>query len=185
MKKVTLTTKIFIGLFAGALLGLTMQGNPDIANTYIKPIGTLFLNMIKMLIVPLVFSSLVVGAASIGDPKTLGRIGGKTMLYYLLTTGIAIVIGLVLANIIKPGIGLAIPADLEANAAEVPSIMDTLLNLIPAAPLKSIVNGDILQIIVFALFMGIAATMLPKEKSKPFIDFFDSMYNCRVITTTK
>ena len=175
MKKVTLTTKIFIGLFAGALLGLTMQGNPDIANTYIKPIGTLFLNMIKMLIVPLVFSSLVVGAASIGDPKTLGRIGGKTMLYYLLTTGIAIVIGLVLANIIKPGIGLAIPADLEANAAEVPSIMDTLLNLIPAAPLKSIVNGDILQIIVFALFMGIAATMLPKEKSKPFIDFFDSV----------
>lgn len=174
MKKITLTTKIFIGLFAGALLGLTLQGNPDIANTYIKPFGTLFLNMIKMVIVPLVFSSLVVGAASIGDPKTLGRIGGKTMLYYMMTTGIAVTIGLVLASLIKPGLGLAIPAGLEATPAEVPSLIDTFLNLIPAAPMKSIVNGDILQIIVFALFMGIASTMLPKEKAQPFIDFFDS-----------
>ncbi len=173
-KKMSLTTKIFIGLFGGALVGLTLQGNPDIANTYIKPFGTLFLNMIKMVIVPLVFSSLVVGAASIGDPKALGRIGGKTMVYYMLTTGVAVTIGLVLANIINPGVGLEIPAGLEATATEVPSLADTFLNLIPSAPMKSIVNGDILQIIVFALFMGIAATLIPKEKAKPFIDFFDS-----------
>ena len=174
-KKISLTTKIFIGLFGGALLGLALQGNPQIADTYIKPFGTLFLNMIKMVIVPLVFSSLVVGAASIGDPKTLGRIGGKTMLYYMMTTGVAVTIGIVLSNLIKPGVGrLLIPVGLEANAVEVPSLMDTFLNLIPAAPMKSIVNGDILQIIVFALFMGIAATMISKEKSQPFIDFFSS-----------
>lgn len=174
MKKISLTTRIFIGLFGGALVGLLLQGNPDVANNYIKPFGTLFLNMIKMVIVPLVFSSLVVGAASIGDPKALGRIGGKTILYYLLTTGVAVIIGLTMSNLIKPGMGLEIPAGLEASTAEVPSLIDTFLNLIPAAPMQSIVNGDILQIIVFALFMGIAATMIPKEKAQPFIAFFDS-----------
>ena len=81
MKNMKLTTKIFIGLISGIIVGMFLQGAPDIAQNYIKPFGTLFINMIKMIIVPLVFSSLVVGAASIGDPKSLGRIGGKTLVY--------------------------------------------------------------------------------------------------------
>ncbi len=175
MKKMQLTTKIFIGLILGIVVGMLLQGMPEIAQNYIKPFGTLFLNLIRMIIVPLVFSSLVVGASSIGDPKTLGRIGGKTLGYYLITTAIAVCIGLVLATILKPGAGLLIPTDSTTEAAEVPSIINTLINMIPRNPLKGLVDGKILQIIVFALFLGVGCTVLPKEKSDPFIKFFDSL----------
>jgi len=106
MKKLRLTTKIFLGLILGIITGFLLQGNLDLANTFIKPFGTLFLNLIKMVIVPLVFSSLIVGTVSIGDPKTLGRIGGKTLSYYLVTTAIAVFIGLSLSYIFSPGTGL-------------------------------------------------------------------------------
>ncbi len=174
MKKMKLTTKIFIGLAAGIVAGLLLGSNPEIANTYIAPFGTLFINMIKMLIVPLVFSSLVVGAASIGDVKTLGRIGAKTLSYYLLTTAFAVVIGLVLAKIFVPGAGLSIPVVVETVATDTPALVDTLLNIIPKNPLQGMVEGNMLQIITFALFMGIGATSLPDEKSRPFFNFFDS-----------
>ena len=175
MKKMQLTTKILIGLILGIIVGLLLQGSPEIAQKFIKPFGTLFLNMIKMIIVPLVFSSLVVGAASIGDPKSLGRIGGKTLAYYLVTTAVAVLIGLVLAMVLKPGMGLTIPVDATANAAEAPSIIDTLLNIIPKNPLKGLVDGNILQVIAFALFLGIGCTSLPEDKSKAFVNFFDSL----------
>ncbi len=88
---------------AGLVAGLVLQGAPDFVNTFIAPLGRLFLNMIMMIIVPLVFSSLIVGAASVGDPKTLGRMGGKTLAYYLVTTAFAITIGLVLGSFIQTG----------------------------------------------------------------------------------
>jgi len=175
MKKMKLTTKIFIGLAAGIVTGLLLGSNPEIANTYIKPFGTLFINMIKMLIVPLVFSSLVVGAASIGDIKTLGRIGAKTLSYYLLTTAFAVTIGLVLAKVLVPGAGLSIPVVGEMAAKDAPALVDTLLNIIPKNPLKGMVEGNMLQIITFALFMGIGATSLPEDKARPFISFCESL----------
>jgi len=175
MKNMKLTTKIFIGLISGIIVGMFLQGAPDIAQNYIKPFGTLFINMIKMIIVPLVFSSLIVGAASIGDPKSLGRIGGKTLVYYLVTTAIAVTIGLVLATILKPGAGLIIPIDAAAKSVETPSIITTLLNIIPRNPLKGLVDGNILQVIAFALFLGVGCTVLPEEKSAPFVNFFDSL----------
>lgn len=175
MKKLQLTTKIFIGLILGVIVGMLLQGNPDVAVKFIKPFGTLFLNLIKMIIVPLVFSSLIVGAASIGDPKSLGRIGGKTLGYYMVTTAIAVTIGLVLSKVFTPGAGLSIPVDATAEAVEAPALVDTLINIIPKNPLQGIVSGNILQVIAFALFMGIGCTALPDEKAKPFIDFFDSV----------
>ena len=175
MKKMQLTTKIFIGLIAGIVVGMLLQGSPEIAEKFIKPFGTLFLNLIKMIIVPLVFSSLVVGAASIGDPKSLGRIGGKTLLYYMVTTAIAVSIGLILATVMNPGAGLTIPVDAAAEAAEAPNIVTTLLNIIPKNPLKGLVDGNILQVIAFALFLGVGCTVLPEEKSRPFVNFFDSV----------
>lgn len=175
MKKMQLTTKILIGLALGIVVGLLMQGSPELAETYIKPIGTLFLNMIKMIIVPLVFSSLVVGASSIGDPKSLGRIGGKTLAYYLVTTAVAVSIGLLLSTIFKPGIGLSIPVDATAEAAEAPSIISTLVNIVPANPLQGLVSGNILQVIAFALFLGVASTGLPGDKARPFTAFFESL----------
>jgi Na+/H+-dicarboxylate symporter len=170
-----LTTKILIGLISGIVVGMLLQSSPEIAQNYIKPFGTLFLNLIKMIIVPLVFSSLVVGAASIGDPKSLGRIGGKTLLYYLVTTAIAVTIGIILAKVMNPGAGLTIPVDATANAAEAPNIVTTLLNIIPRNPLKGLVDGNILQVISFALFLGVGCTLLPEEKSSPFVKFFDSV----------
>ncbi|MCT4619764.1 MAG: dicarboxylate/amino acid:cation symporter [Marinisporobacter sp.] len=174
--KLKLTTKIFIGLIGGIIVGLFLQSNPHIAETFIKPFGTLFLNLIKMLIVPLVLSSLIVGAASIGDIKTLGRIGGKTIGYYLFTTAFAVTIGILLSKIINPGLGLSMPVSIDATAAkDAPPIMEILLNVIPKNPMKGLVEGNMLQIIAFALFLGIGATSLPEEKSKPFISFFDSL----------
>jgi Na+/H+-dicarboxylate symporter len=170
-----LTTKILIGLALGIVVGLLMQGSPQMAETYIKPIGTLFLNMIKMIIVPLVFSSLVVGASSIGDPKSLGRIGGKTLAYYLVTTAVAVSIGLLLSTLLKPGVGLSIPIDATAEAAEAPSIISTLVNIVPANPLQGLVSGNILQVIAFALFLGVASTGLPEDKARPFTAFFESL----------
>jgi len=175
MKKISLTTKIFLGLFLGIIVGLLLTSNKDIATTYIKPFGTLFLNLIKMIIVPLVFSSLIVGTASVGDIKSLGRIGGKTMAYYLITTAFAVILGLILGTVLVPGQGLSIPVNVETTAQEAPSIIDTLLNVIPSNPLKGLVEGNMLQIIVFAIFLGIGATAVTEELGKPFINFFNSL----------
>ncbi len=174
MKKLQLTTKILLGLLLGVVVGLLLGGSPEIATEYIKPFGDLFLRMIKMIIVPLVLSSLVVGAASIGDVRKLGRIGGKTIVYYLVTTAIAIVIGLILGNVMNPGAGLSIPVDAEVAAAEAPKIADTLLNIIPDNGLSALVSANMLQTIAFALFIGISIALIG-EKGKPFLNFFDSM----------
>jgi proton glutamate symport protein len=154
LKKVRLTTKILFGLLAGIVVGLMLGGNPEIAVEYIKPFGDLFLRMIKMIIVPLVLSSLVVGAASMGDVGKLGRIGGKTMAYYLVTTAVAVVIGLILGNVFNPGAGLSIPVDASVQAAETPKIATTLLNIMPDNALSALVSANMLQTIAFALFLG-------------------------------
>lgn len=176
--KLKLTTKIFIGLFLGVLVGLMLQSNSSIAMTYIKPFGDLFINLIKMLIVPLVLSSLIVGASSIGDIKTLGKIGGKTLLYYLFTTAFAVSIGLLLGKLFNAGIGISMPVEAVAQEAkQAPSLISTLLNVVPKNPIKALVEGNMLQIITFALFLGIGATSLEESKSKAFIGFFDSLAN--------
>jgi Na+/H+-dicarboxylate symporter len=120
-------------------------------------------------------SSLIVGASSVGDINTLGRIGGKTIAYYLLTTAFAVTIGLLLGNFFQAGVGLEVPMSAEVTAKEAPSLIETLLNIVPRNPIKGLVDGNMLQIITFALFLGIGATTLPDEKAKPFINFFDSL----------
>jgi len=174
MKKFSLATKILIGLVIGILAGLILQSSPDIAIVYIRPLGTLFLNLIKMIIVPLVLSSLVVGSASTGDVGKLGRIGIKTIVYYLVTTAMAVILGLLLANIINPGLGLSIPADATAEANEIPSVVDTLLNIIPTNPIQAMVDANMLQIIFFAIIVGIGIIIVG-ERAKPLLAFFDSL----------
>ncbi|KJS21384.1 MAG: sodium:dicarboxylate symporter [Clostridiaceae bacterium BRH_c20a] len=170
MGKMKLSTKILLGLGLGILVGLFVPA--DFANTFIKPIGTLFLRLIKMVIVPLVFASLVVGASSVGDIKKLGRMGGKTVGYYLVTTAIAVIIGLTLANIMVPGAGLELPVDAKYEGKQAPSIVNVLLEVIPDNPLGALVNGSMLQIIAFALFIGIGITLVG-EKSNVVKNFFD------------
>ncbi|MGI6684308.1 MAG: dicarboxylate/amino acid:cation symporter [Bacillota bacterium] len=177
MKKMGLATKILIGLILGVIVGLFIP--LEIADTYLKPIGALFLRLIKMIIVPLVFASLVVGASSVGDVKKLGRMGGKTIAYYLVTTAIAVTIGIALANILQPGAGLVLPVDATYEGKEAPSIVNVILEIFPDNPLQALVSGNMLQLIVFALFIGIAITLVGK-RAEPvrviFEGFAEVMY---------
>ncbi|MGO1060740.1 dicarboxylate/amino acid:cation symporter [Planococcus sp. FY231025] len=178
MKKKSLTVKVITGLLLGAVVGLLINLLApeafDPINTYLfVPLGQLFLSLISMLVVPLVFLSIILGTAGLGDPAKLGRIGLKTISYFLITTTIAIAIGLSLAAVIQPG--LAGDFDLESatfEADEAPSVAETLLNIIPKNPLEALTSGNMLQIIVFAVFIGLALTALG-EKTKGILNLVE------------
>jgi Na+/H+-dicarboxylate symporter len=163
--------KIIIGLVAGLVVGALV--GEEIATTWLKPIGTLFINLIKMLIVPLIFSSLVVGLCSMDDIKRMGRIGAKTFVIYLCTTAIAITIGLAFGTILQPGVGVDLGAAAVMEAKEAPTLVSTLLNIVPRNPAAAFTAGNVLQIIFFAIVLGIAINMAG-EKGKPMAQFFES-----------
>lgn len=164
-----LATKIIIALLLGAAVGIILNvTSPDVfskLNTFLfGPLGTIFLNLIKMLVVPIVFFSLTLGVAGLGDPKKLGRIGAKTISFFLVTTAIAIIIGLILALVIKPGtIGTYDTSAAEYSAQKAPSIAETLLNIIPTNPVQAMAEGNMLQIIAFSILVGLGITMLGKK----------------------
>ena len=161
--------KVLIGFVLGAILGAIW--GPGIV--WIKPVGTIFISLLKMLIIPLVFATLVVGVASIAEPKKLGRVAGKTIIYYLVTTAFAIIIGLFLGNIFQPGAGMNLVLEGAAKeAAGAPSLIDTIVNLFPKNPVGAMAQGNVLQIIVFALFFGYAMTKAG-EKGKAVLHFFE------------
>lgn len=167
-----LTTKILIGivlgLVAGAALHLYFPSVFDVLNEYIfDPVAVLFIKAIKMIVVPLVFFSIASGAAGIADPRKLGRIGGKTILLYLLTTAVAITVGLMLANVIAPGEGVHIgEASEKPDIQEAPPFKETLLNIIPENPVQAMAEAEMLQIIFFALFFGIAMALLGEKADR-------------------
>ncbi|WP_071393979.1 dicarboxylate/amino acid:cation symporter [Bacillus tuaregi] len=161
-----LSTKIILSLIAGAAVGLIMNlftGDffPQIDQYVFTPLGKIFLNLINMLVVPIVFVSITLGAAGLGDPKKLGRIGLKTISFFLVTTAIAISIAIALAYVFQPGAaGEFDLSTAEFNAAEAPPVSETLLNIIPTNPVRSLVEGNMLQIIVFAVFIGLGISVL-------------------------
>ena len=132
--------KILIGMVSGIIVGLLLGPNAK----YIKPVGTIFINLIKMLIVPLIFSSLVVGVTSIKDPKKMGRVGLKTFGLYLLTTAIAITIGLAMGNIVKPGQDIPMEASKSVETQEVPTVTERIVNLVPKNPVEAMAEADVL-----------------------------------------
>ncbi len=180
-KSVGLSTKIFIALITGALLGIGIH--------YLIPAGTIrdiilvegiffvigqgFIRLMQMLVVPLVFCSLICGSMAIGDTKTLGKVGIKTVLFYLLTTALAIIIALFIAYIVNPGIGLDMEEVQKGEVAVTTetNLVDTLLNIIPKNPVASLASGDMLPIIVFALFVGIMLAKLG-DKTSVVANFF-------------
>ena len=161
-----LSVKIIIALVLGAITGILMNlFVPDLFtpfDTYVlTPVGKIFINLITMLVVPIVFISIALGTAGLGDPKKLGRIGLKTILYFLATTSVAIVIGLALAYLFEPGnAGTFNTEGLEYSSEKAPPISETLLNIIPTNPVQAFAEANMLQIIVFAIFIGFALTML-------------------------
>ena len=194
MKKIPLHTKIIIGLVLGLLYGiLAIQFNWSATFTvnFIKPIGTIFIKGLKMIAVPIVLASLIVGVSNIGDISKLSRIGGKTIMIYLITTTIATTIGLMAVNIIQPG--KILPPEtrdelmtMYSDQAETSTVVANQLK--DAGPLQPIVdivpvnifaatvdNSSLLQVVFFAVIFGIALLKVPKEKSKPVIRFFEGL----------
>ena len=181
-KPMGLSTKIFIALIVGALLGVAIHyyappgyvRDTIIIEGLLYIVGQGFIRFMQMLVVPLVFCSLICGSMSIGDTKTLGKVGIKTLFFYLFTTAVAIITAIGIAYLINPGIGLNMD---EVQAAEVTttatdtSFVDTLLNIIPKNPISSLANGDMLPIIVFALFVGIILAKLG-SRAQTVANFF-------------
>ena len=171
-KETPLYVKIFIALFAGIAFGyvLNFMGGVEneIINGYVLQffqfIGDLFIKLIKMIVVPLVFFCIIDAALSLGDIKKLRSIGVKTIIWFLATGGISATIGLILANIIKPGRGLQLgTAETAMEVKELPGIYQTLLDLIPSNPFQALTSGEMMQIIVFSLFLGFAIISIGKE----------------------
>ncbi len=188
--RLQLYTKVLIGLLLGVVFGVLANqwGFSAFVFSYIKPIGSAFIKLISMVVVPLVFASLLVGTANLNDVRKLGRIGAKTVAYYLCTTIIAISIGLLLANTLKPGEGLSeetrtelIQSQSEQAEAQIgtdrkkPTITDILLNIVPTNPIRAFVEGNMLQIIFLALMAGICLSLIPSERSQPVINFFEGI----------
>lgn len=167
---------------------------------WLRPVGALFLRLIRMVIVPLVFASLLVGVASLGDVRKLGRLGSKTLGLYLATTALAVTIGLICANIIQPGaflneadrVSLLAQFDAAAGsrvsaAAGAPSTIDTVLSIIPTNPAAALTEGNMLQIIFFAIVFGIALTLLGQDetaqehRSQPVVRFFERVQDAMIV----
>jgi DAACS family dicarboxylate/amino acid:cation (Na+ or H+) symporter len=157
---------IVLGIFAGILLGEHAQ--------YLKPVGTIFLGLLNMLVVLLVFSSMTVGVTSINDVRKLGRVGLKTLLLYVGTTSLAIVFGLIAAKLINPGLGIGLNHGEKIQIDETPEILNIFLNLVPTNPIGSLANGNILQVIIFSIFLGLGINFAG-EKGKPIARALESL----------
>ena len=171
----SLTTQIFIGLLAGIVIGYIWPA----VGVAIKPLADMFLRMIKMIIAPLVFSTLVVGIAGSGDLKAMGRIGLKAILWFELATTVALALGLVMMNVFRPGAGVSLPMaadtqELAAMAKSQQSGWDILLHLFPTSIVDAMAKGDILQIVVFATIFGVALAAVG-EKGRPLVELLDSL----------
>jgi len=173
--KIPLWQKIIGGLILGLATGLVFGESAQA----LKPIGTLFINLIKMLIVPLIFVTLVSGIVAMDDVSKMGRIGIKTFFLYLFTTAIAITIGLATGIILEPGVGVDLSTATVITAKEAPSLMSTLLNIVTKNPFSSLANGNILQIIFFAIMVGISISLVGEKANAVkefFIAFSEIMY---------
>ena len=170
-----LSIKILIALILSVVAGLALgEENLPWLKAYIAPIGTMFINLIKMMIVPVVFASLVCGVASLGDMKKLGRIGVKVIFLYMVTTAIAITLALALASVIQPGLGLSLVAEKAPEIKQAPTIMEVITAMIPSNPVMTMAKADMLPLIVFSLAIGIGITSCGK-KGQPLLSFFDSL----------
>ena len=174
-KKISFSTMILLSLLLGVITGLILQNHANIATTYIQPVGTVFLNLLKMIVVPVVLFSIIQGIISLKDIKKVGSIGLKTVIFYLGTTALAVFIGIFFANILSVGNGYVLDrtALSAVEATEPVSFIDTLVNMFPSNWVAPLVNASMLQVIVLALFFG-SGIIQVGEKGKPVADIVDS-----------
>ena len=166
--KLSLTSQIFIALILAIIIGsiFACLGQAQIAKTYIKPFGVIFLNLIKWIVAPLVFFSIMAGVISLQDVRKVGSIGGKTISFYLLTTAFAITIGLIIANLFKGIFPVLATTDLSYKTEAAVSFMDTIVGIFPSNFVKPFAEANMLQVIVASLFIGFAIMQIGPRMSK-------------------
>lgn len=188
--KLSLASQIFIGLILGIIVGAIFYGSVT-AQSYLQPLGDIFLRLIKMIVVPIVFSSIVVAIAGVGDLKSVGKLGGKSLFYFIVVTMIAIGVGLVSANIFQPGAGLNMneleKSDISSyvkttESQEGKSFIETLVHIVPSNPFQAMVEGDMLAIIFFSVMFGIGIAAIG-DKGKPVLQFFQGAANAMFYVT--
>ena len=180
--KISLATQILIGLILGIAVGAIFYGNANV-QTYLQPIGDIFLNLIKMIVVPIIISTLIVGVAGTGDMKQLGRLGGKTLIYFEVITTVAIVVGLLAANIFQPGAGIDM-SELEQSdissyvetteQQEAKSTFQIIVDIVPKNVVNAMAEGDMLAIIFFSVLFGLGVAAIG-DRGKPVLAFFQGV----------
>jgi len=193
--RMPLHTRILIGLIVGAVLGVLVNtlgrgaaGPMWVVDNVAQPIGQVFLRMLFMVVVPLVFTSVTLGVASLGDLRRIGRVGMKTLLFFLATTALAVVVGLVLVNVIRPGEGLdpevrtrllseysTQAGEKVAAATEARFGISTFVNIVPRNPVQAAASGDMLGLIFFSLVFGIALTLVREERRQPVVRLLEGV----------
>ena len=169
----SLPMQMMLGLVLGVIVGAFT--NPEFAQTWFRPLGDLFIRLIRMVVVPLVFATLVAGAAGISDVSKLGRVAVRTLVLFMVTSAISVVFGLVIANLIDPGVGVTLSTEgLKAAQVNAPSFVKTLLEIVPINPMEAFAKGSILQIIFFAIMFGFCLNAMG-EKGRAMYEFFDVM----------
>ncbi len=166
-----LWVKMLLGLFLGVISGICLGEKAH----YLKPVGTIFLGLLNMLVVLLIFSSMTVGVTSINDMKKLGRVGLKTLVLFMVTTALAIILALFIGKLINPGMGIPLNrGELPVSVDDTPELINMLLSLVPQNPISALANGHILQVIVFSIFLGIGINFAG-EKGKPLAKLMESL----------
>lgn len=191
MKKFGLALQILIGLILGIIVGAIFKGNAHLA-AILQPFGDIFIRLIKMIVVPIVVSTLIVGVANVGDVKKLGKLGGKTLIYFEIVSTIAIIVGLLASNIFKPGIGVNmntlqktdIQKYVDTTGKVGHSFVDTLVNIVPTNIFDSLAKGDMLAIIFFSVLFGLAIAAIG-ERSKTVLTFFQTTADAMFWMTNK
>ena len=177
-KKISLALQIFIALVLGIIVGLILQGNAEFTIKYIKPFGTIFLNLVKFIVGPIVLFSIMAGILSLKDIKKVGMIGGTTLVYYFCTTAIAITLGLIFGNVFKGFFPSIATADLSYEVSSSSSFMDVIVNIFPSNFLAPISEANMLQVIVMALLLGFSIILLgPKgERAIPTVNLLNDIF---------
>ena len=170
-KSLGIAWQMLIGLVLGVIVGAVIDA--EIGKTYLQPFGTLFIRLIRMVVVPLVIATLIAGAANIADISKLGRVAIKILILYAVGSALAVIFGLFFANLIDPGLGLNLSTEgLNVKKVTAPPMVQTLLNIVPINPMEALSKGAMLQIIFFAIMFGFGLAGLG-EKGRPLVDFFD------------
>lgn len=192
MKRIGLAWQICIGLIGGIIVGAIFFENPKVAE-FLQPIGDIFIHLIKMIVIPIVVSSLIIGVAGVGDLKKLGKLGGKTILYFEIITTIAIVVGLLAANIFQPGSGVDMSSlqktDISSYAATTEEtkshgFAETFVNIVPPNVIQAMAEGNMLAIIFFSVFFGMGVAAIG-EKGKPVLKFFEGTADAMFFVTNQ